>query len=152
MKRSTAREIAVHISFEMAVNDLPAAQLLSDFFDREHYATLAEEADIYEEYPDERQMEYIKRLAKGVTEHAAELDMYIEKYSKDWSISRISRVAAAIMRVAMFEILYMQDDIPHRVAVNEAVELAKKYEERETVSFINGILGTFIKKELTMGE
>lgn len=151
MKRSTAREIAVHISFEMAVNDLPAAQILSDFFDREHYATLAEEAEIYEEYPNAKQMEYIKRLAEGVVEHAAELDMYIEKYSKDWSISRISRVAAAIMRVAMFEILYMQD-IPNGVAVNEAVELSKKYEERETVSFINGILGTFIKKELTMGE
>lgn len=151
MKRSTAREIAVHISFEMAVNDLPAEELLSDFFDKEHYATLAVEADIYEEYPNAKQMDYIKRLAEGVTEHAAELDMYIEKYSKDWSISRISRVAAAIMRVAMFEILYMQD-IPNGVALNEAVELSKKYEERETVSFINGILGTFVKKELTMGE
>ena len=51
------------------------------------------------------------------------------------------------MRVAMYEVLYMQD-IPDKVAVNEAVELAKKYEEKETVSFINGVLGSFVRKEL----
>ena len=55
-------------------------------------------------------------------------------------------VAAAIMRVAMYEILYM-DDIPNGVAINEAVELAKKYESDEVVKFINGILGTFVQKE-----
>lgn len=151
MKRSTAREIAVHLSFEMAVNDLPADELLSDFLDKEHYETLAEEYEIYEDYPNAKQLEYIKRLAKGVAEHAAELDWYIEKYSKDWKIARISRTAAAIMRVAMFEILYMPE-IPNGVAVNEAVELAKKYEEKETVAFINGVLGAFLKEELTAGE
>lgn len=151
MKRSTAREIAIHISFGTEVNRRPVSELLDDFFDKEHYATLADEADIYSEYPNSKQMAYIRRLARGVAEHSAELDGYIDKYSKDWSISRISRVAVAIMRVAMFEILYMQE-IPNRVAINEAVELAKKYEDAETVSFINGILGTFVKKELTMGE
>ena len=151
MKRSTAREIAVHISFEMAVNDLPAEELLNDFFDREHYETLACEDEIYLEFPNAKQLEYIKRLSHGVTEHAAELDQYIEKYANDWKIARISRVASAIMRVAMFEALYMQD-IPNKVAVNEAVELAKKYEEKETVSFINGVLGTFVRKELMPDE
>lgn len=147
MKRSTAREIAVHISFEMAINDLPTDELLSDFFDREHYETLAEEDELYTEYPNKKQMEYIERLSRGVVEHAAELDQYIEKYAKDWKLARISRVASAIMRVAMYEVLYMQD-IPDKVAVNEAVELAKKYEEKETVSFINGVLGSFVRKEL----
>lgn len=149
MKRSTAREIAVHMSFQMAVNDLPARELLNEFFDREHYETLAEEDEIYLDFPNKKQLEYIERLTSGVIEHAAELDMYIEKYAKDWSISRISRVASAIMRIAMFEILYMQD-IPNGVAVNEAVELAKKYEDRDTVSFINGVLGTFVRKEMTI--
>ncbi len=151
MKRSTAREIAVHISFEMAVNDLPADELLDDFFAEEHYETLASEDEIYSEFPNIKQMEYIRRISRGVTEHAAELDMYIEKYANDWKIARISRVASAIMRVAMFEVLYMQE-IPNKVAVNEAVELAKKYEEKETVSFINGVLGTFVRKELMPDE
>lgn len=137
------------MSFQMAVNDLPARELLNEFFDREHYETLAEEDEIYLDFPNKKQLEYIERLTSGVIEHAAELDMYIEKYAKDWSISRISRVASAIMRIAMFEILYMQD-IPNGVAVNEAVELAKKYEDRDTVSFINGVLGTFVRKEMTI--
>ena len=124
MKRSTAREIAVHLSFGMAVNDLPAEELLSDFFDKEHYKTLAEEYMIYDDYPNSKQLDYIKRIAKGVAEHTVELDGYIEKYSKDWKISRISRVAVAIMRVAMFEMLYMQE-VPEKVAINEAVELAR---------------------------
>ena len=75
-------------------------------------------------------------------EHAAELDGYIAKYAKDWKFSRIPLVASAIMRVAMYEILYMQD-IPNGAAINEAVEIAKKYETPETVKFINGILGSF---------
>lgn len=133
----------------MAVNDLPASDLLRDFFDKEHYATLEAEDEIYADFPNKKQMEYIERLTSGVVEHAPELDMYIEKYSKDWSVARISRVASAIMRIAMFEILYMQD-IPNGVAVNEAVELAKKYEDRDTVAFINGVLGTFVRKEMTI--
>ncbi len=149
MKRSTAREIAVHMSFQTAVNDMPAEAILAEFFDREHYETLASEDEVYSEYPNAKQLEYIKRLTSGIAEHAAELDMYIEKYAKDWSVSRISRVASAIMRVAMYEILYMQD-IPNSVAVNEAVEIAKKYEDADTVSFINGVLGTFVRKELTI--
>ena len=149
MKRSTAREIAVHMSFQMAMNDVPAGELLAEFFDREYYDTLASEDDLYSEFPNAKQMEYIIRLTNGVIEHAPELDMYIEKYAKDWSISRISRVASAIMRIAMYEILYMQD-IPNSVAVNEAVELAKNYENADTVSFINGVLGTFVRKELTI--
>ena len=84
----------------------------------------------------------------GVAEHAAELDGYIAKYAKNWKFSRIPLVASAIMRVAMYEILYMQD-IPNGAAINEAVEIAKKYETPETVKFINGILGSFAREEIS---
>ena len=57
-------------------------------------------------------------------------------------------MASAIMRVAMFEILYMEE-IPNGAAINEAVEIAKKYETPETVKFINGILGSFVREELS---
>ncbi len=76
------------------------------------------------EYPDDKQLDYIKRLATGVAAHSAELDDYIGKYAKNWRFERISRVAAAIMRTAMYEVLYMPD-VPFKAAVNEAVELAK---------------------------
>ena len=61
-----------------------------------------------------------------------------------WSFARIDRVAAAIMRVTMFEILYMPD-VPNKVAINEAVEIAKKYLDTDVVGFVNGILGSFVR-------
>ena len=63
-----------------------------------------------------------------------------------WKFERIPLVAAAIMRLAMFEILYMPD-IPNGAAINEAVEIAKKYESPEVVRFVNGILGSFVRAE-----
>ena len=64
---------------------------------------------------------------KGVYEHSPELDEYISKYAIGWKYSRLNRVAIAIMRVAMYEILYMPD-IPHGVAISQAVQIAGKYE------------------------
>ena len=98
--------------------------------------------------PNAKQADYIRRLVKGVNEHAAELDGYIAKYAKGWSFARIPLVASAIMRVSMYEMLYMPD-IPNGAAINEAVEIAKKYETPETVKFINGILGSFVRQEVT---
>ena len=63
-----------------------------------------------------------------------------------WDFSRISRTALSIMKTAMFEMMYMPE-IPNGVSINEAVELAKKYDEPDTVPFINGVLGTFAKEE-----
>ena len=96
--------------------------------------------------PFTRRRIYSACLVKGVNEHAYELDGYIAKYAKGWNFARIPLVASAIMRVAMYEILYMQD-IPNGVSINEAVEIAKKYESADVVRFINGILGTFIRSE-----
>ena len=110
------------------------------------FAALAEEDPLYQETPNAKQADYIRRLVRGVADHAPELDGYIAKYAKGWNFARIPLVASAIMRVAMYEILYMPD-IPHGASINEAVEIAKKYETPETVKFINGILGTFVRRE-----
>ena len=106
---------------------------------------------MYAGFPDEGELEYITRLARGVGSHGAELDGYIEKYAKGWRFSRIDRVASAIMRVTMYEILYMPE-IPNKVAINEAVEIAKSYLDDEVVKFINGILGSFVRSELPEQE
>ena len=76
----------------------------------------------------------------------AELDGYIERHAKGWRFSRIDRVAAAIMRLTMYEILYMPD-VPNKVAINEAVEISKKYLDEDVVRFVNGILGAFVREE-----
>lgn len=148
MTRNTAREIAVHLSYEINFTNLPVGQLLDQRLTNEAFAELAEEDALYSEAPNAKQDAYIRRLVSGVAEHAAELDSYIAKYAKGWSFARISLVASAIMRVAMFEILYMQE-IPNGAAINEAVEIAKKYETPETVKFINGILGSFVRQEIS---
>ena len=148
MVRNTAREIAIHLSYELSFTDKTVDELLDERLTADTFATLAEEDAIYAEAPNAKQSEYIRRLVKGVEEHAAELDGYIAKYAKNWKFSRIPLVASAIMRVAMYEILYMQD-IPNGAAINEAVEIAKKYETPETVKFINGILGSFAREEIS---
>ena len=146
MVRNTAREIAVHLSYELSFTDKSVEELLDERLTPESFAALAEEDPLYQETPNAKQADYIRRLVRGVADHAPELDGYIAKYSKGWSFARIPLVASAIMRVAMYEILYMPD-IPHGASINEAVEIAKKYETPETVKFINGILGTFVRRE-----
>ena len=147
MVRNTAREIAIHLSYELSFTDKQIDALLDERLQKESFAILAEEDELYRETPNVKQAEYIRRLVKGVDEHAAELDGYIAKYAKGWSFARIPLVASAIMRVAMYEILYMPD-VPNGAAINEAVEIAKKYETPETVKFMNGILGSFVREEL----
>lgn len=147
MTRSNAREIAVHLSFALGFSDQTAEELLEDSLSRENFAQLKDEEPLYGEYPNEKQRQYITALVKGVYDHGAELDGYISKYAIGWSFSRISRMTAAVMRVAMYEILYMPD-IPAAAAINEAVELARRYDAPEAASFANGILGVFVRGEL----
>ena len=148
MVRNTAREIAIHLSYELSFTDKTVDALLSQRLTAEYFAELAEEEDLYREVPNAKQAAYIRRLVSGVREHGAELDGYIEKYAKGWRFSRIPLVASAIMLVAMYEVMYMPD-VPNAAAINEAVEIAKKYETPETVKFINGILGSFSRQELS---
>jgi len=146
MKRTVAREIAVRLCFAMSENPSDPKELLEKTFEDEYYYSLQTEDDLYKSKPNKKQLDYINDLVIGISEHSAELDGYIEKYAVGWKFGRISRTAAAIMRLAMYEVLYMPD-IPNGAAINEAVELAKRYEPPETVSFINGILGSFSRSE-----
>ena len=146
MTRSSAREVAVHIIFALSFDTRSAQEILDAELTRERFRELAEELPLYEQFPNEKQENYIRGLVQGVFAHGAELDDYISRYSVGWAFARIPRMAAAIMRTAMYEVLYMPD-IPNAAAINEAVEIAKKYEPMEVVSFLNGILGTFVRTE-----
>lgn len=147
MNRSEAREIAMRLCFEISSRACDAREVLDTFFDGAYYASLATEDKLYEGMPQPNHREYIEELVLGIGEHSAELDGYVAKYAKGWKFGRISRTAVAVLKTAMYEIMYMPQ-IPDGAAINEAVEIAKKYDEPETVSFINGVLGTFVREEL----
>ena len=146
MTRSSARELAVRLCFSISENPSDPDELLAWSFGDEYYSSLKEEDELYSQAPSAKQLQYITRVVTGVFSHAAELDGYIDRYSVGWRFGRISRTAVALIRVAMFEILYMPD-VPDGAAINEAIELAKRYDSPETVSFVNGVLGGFARSE-----
>lgn len=145
MTRSNAREIVAHLIFEMNFTKDSAHQLVDAAMEPEYYDSLAAESEIYAERPNQKQLEYIRAVVAGIQEKQEELDGYISKYSVNWSVSRISKVARAILHVAMYEALYVED-VPVSSAINEAVELTRKYEDEDVVAFVNGILGSFARE------
>lgn len=144
MTRTTAREIAIQLGFAAAATGEEPHELLDRFFEQEHYESLAQEDELYAQLPDDRQMEYITRLVTLIDEHRNEIDEQIRTYSKGWRLERISKTALAVLRCCLCEIMYMED-IPDSAAINEAVELAKGYDEPDTVAFVNGVLGGFMR-------
>ena len=89
---------------------------------------------------------YIQTVVNGVDEKKDELDEIIgSNLKKGWTIHRISKVSLAILRLALFEIKYVED-VPEKVAINEAVELAKTYGGEDDAKFVNGLLGAIVRK------
>ncbi len=146
MTRSNAREIAIHMVFELGFGNRSVDELLETEFTPERFALIGQEEELYAEFPNEKQAQYIRDLVRGTFNHGYELDEYISRYAVGWTFERIPRMAAAIMRTAMYEVLYMPE-IPNAAAINSAVEIAKNYETPQVVSFVNGILGSFVRAE-----
>ena len=144
MTRVTARQIAVQMLFSMEANALSAEDTFELFFSEAHYDSLMDEDEIYREKPDEEQTAYIRRILLLAEEHIPEIDEIISQYASGWKLNRISRSTLAVLRCALCEILYMED-IPNSAAVNEAVEIGKKYDSPKSAAFINGVLGSFLR-------
>jgi len=147
MTRKTAREIVLNAIFSFSF-DKTADEVLENIMDPDIYKSLSSESAIYEHAIDPVQGGYITRLVRGIYEHLPELDSYIQKYSVGWGFDRISKISTAIMRLSMYEILYVED-VPTASSINEAVEFAKCYDSPEAASFINGLLGSFSRKEIS---
>ena len=97
------------------------------------------------EINDEKAIEYIKEVITGIEKNLKEIEGLIEKNLKaDWKIDRISKIDLSLLRLAIYEIKY--NEIPYKVAINEALELAKKYGEDTSKNFINGILASIVKE------
>ena len=144
MTRANARELAVHLIYGRDFTGEEPEQVVAVRLAKEYYARLSEENEVYAERPSRAQMAYLDKVVSGVANRTEDLNAEIQKYSIGWDISRISRLTRAIMQLAIFEILYVED-VPTGVAVSEAVRLAKKYDGDDTGSFVNGILGSFAR-------
>lgn len=144
MTRSNAREIAVHLIYSMGYTGQTAQELLQTRLEEEYYPELASENDVYTDLPSKKQKKYIADCVQGVAAHDEELTSLIERHSIGWKANRISRLVMAVLKLALYEIMYVED-VPESVAVNEAVTLTKKYEDDEVGAFVNGILGSFIR-------
>ena len=131
MSRRTARKHIFNVIFQSEFNQ--------EIELKESLAMYREEFEDYEQ-GDEN---FIETELKGILEHKSEIDDAINNYAEGWSVERIAKVDIAILRLAVYEILFAED-IPNRVAVNEAVELAKEFSSDKSPSFINGILGKVV--------
>ena len=147
MSRKSARELALRLLYASSVSGSSPEDALSEL-NTENFTSLRQEDTLYEKLPTPAEQVYIGTLLHGIASHRTELDGFIETYSIGWSVGRISPVTACVLRLAMFEILYMDDtDVPDASAINEAVELARSYDSEEASKFVNGILGNFERTE-----
>lgn len=144
MTRANARELAVHLIYGRDFTGEEPEEVVSIRLAKEYYTKLSEENEVYSERPSRAQIAYLDKVVAGVANRAEDLNEQIQKYSIDWDISRISRLTRAIMQLAIYEILYVED-VPVGVAISEAVRLAKKYDGDDTGAFVNGILGAFAR-------
>lgn len=144
MTRSNARQLAVHLIYSREFTGEEPEQVVATRLNKEYYTQLASENDVYQEHPSRAQKLYIDSVVSGVANRIDDLNAEIQKYSIGWDISRISRLARAILQLAMYEIMYV-DDVPTGVAIAEAVRMSKMYDGNDTGSFVNGILGAFAR-------
>ena len=145
MTRGNARELAVHLIYAREFTGEEPEKVVSARLEKEYYAKLADENQVYADRPSRAQVAYLDNVVSGVANRSQELDEKIQQYSIGWDVSRISRLARTIMQLAIFEILYVPD-VPTGVAISEAVRIAKLYDGDDTGAFVNGILGAFARQ------
>ena len=107
-----------------------------------------EEADFFNEDldTDTLDMNFIKKIVTGINENLEAINGIIEENSDNWKLNRISKINLAILRVAIYEMVF-SEDTPEPVAINEAVELSKHYSDDKSVSFINAVLDRIYKSK-----
>lgn len=136
MTRRNAREIVMQLLYETNFHGEEERERI--LYDR------IREIDEEEKKHNKAVLEFMKALYFGTLEHLEEIDALIEKHVANWSFSRIAKVDLSLLRLATYELNYT--DVPRKVAVNEAVEIAKVYSTDKSPKFINGILGSVIKE------
>lgn len=135
-KRTKARELALQLLYQADVSGVNAESLLEGFFNME--ANSGE---------DDAVKNFAVDLVRNVSSKLTILDEQISMFATNWQLDRMAMVDRNILRLAAFELLY-KEDIPPKVAINEAVELAKKYGDLESGKFVNGVLDKINKTKI----
>ena len=142
MSRRLARESAIQFLYSTDFNkNENLDEMLKDFFD-------AEDENIDNKLQDtlnSNDMEFAEEIIRGTIDKLEHIDHLIQTNTTGWTKERIAKVDLAILRLALYEILY-REDIPSSVAINEAIELAKKYSTEESGGFVNGVLGKIVRE------
>ena len=134
MNRSEARDMAFKFLYQVEVQKENNEEVISLFFENN-------------EIENKEAQKYILDIANGVCENLENIIELIKKNLKqDWKVERISKVTLAILKLAIYEIIYAK--VPFKVVINEAVELAKKYGEDSSPAFVNGILASIVKENI----
>lgn len=125
-KRTKAREYALQILYQMEMRKDNCEELIRSFWENGN----EKEKSV---------IEFTGQLVKGVSENIKEIDALITKYAVNWQIYRMAVIDRNILRISSFEMLYLSD-IPPKVSINEAVDMAKKYGDKDSGKFVNGVL------------
>ncbi len=158
--RRKARELALLVLYQFEVGKEPdilscMRSVIAEFSDLQNMILneINDDNDIfYNDYPiDQEVIEYSSGLLKGIKDEWDTLNKIISNYAKAWTLERILIIDRNILRIAIYEFFFI-DDVPIKVSINEAVELAKFYSGVESKTFINGILDKIYKKELYKDE
>ncbi len=132
MNRKRSREIAMELLFGMTLSKNTLEETIETFL--EDYEMKLNTIDL----------DYIKEILSKVEENKVNIDKKIEEALTNWKLDRISKVNLSILRLAIGEMIYLED-VPEKVAINEAIEMTKKYSDEKSVSFINGVLDKAFK-------
>ena len=131
MKRTEARELAFKLIYSLEIQKNMEEEQIEIFFEEN-------------EITNNEEKEFIKTIFEGLINNKSEIEELIQSNLKEsWTIDRISKIDLAILKVAIYELIYSK--VPYKVVINEAVELAKKYGDDSSKSFVNGILASIVK-------
>ena len=141
--RRRARELTLQILYQLDVQpELTAEVALARF--HAHFADDGEGAfgatASQPEPVDGELKQFVERLVQGVVENLAQIDGRITRASRNWRLERMGRVDRNVLRLAVYEMAFTDGEVPAKVAINEAIEIAKRFGEQETPAFVNGIL------------
>lgn len=133
MQRTKMRELAFKLMYEIEIQKEISDILINNFIDSNSIT-------------DNEAIEYLKDIVYGIESHKEEIEPLISQNLKEnWTLSRISKINLSLLKIAIYEMLYK--DLPYKVAINEVIELAKKYADDSSPIFINGILASIVKQK-----
>lgn len=150
--RRRSRELALKLIYSLQDQSESVDAALRDFWGNFRFQEdlLGDPLDSAEAPVSNEVRKFTEELVHGVSDHLEEIDEMIMKFSTNWTLERMARVDLSLLRLGAFEILY-RPDIPVNVAINEAVEIGKRFGTKDTPAFVNGILDKFSRSPLRTG-